>query len=132
MTAKDARKCIAMLEKAFEWKVYFWWMRTRGKERCYYSIKRAGVPLFDDSSNITFVKTFEAGGVRADLGDNDNGFPSPAEAAKFLVREANGDSAFDWNTVKWMPDQRPVPEWTVPNFESAAELELKLAMEGVL
>lgn len=132
MTAKDAKRCIAMLEKAFEWKVYFWWMWTRGKDRCYYCIKRAGVPLEDDSSNITFVKTFEAGGVRMDLGNNGDGFPSAAEAAKFLVREANGDSAFDWNTVNWTLGQRPVPEWTVPNFESAAELELKLAMEGAL
>lgn len=115
MTTKDAKRCVALLEKAFKWKVYFYWCTVGGKDRCFYDIKRAGFGFYDNNSLIMFG---EDGTGR----HSEEGSPTKSDAAKAFAGEVSGNTARDINGMSWR----------VPEFSSAAELKLKLAAEGRL
>ena len=111
MTAKEARKCIAILEKTFGWIVYFY--SIPGDDLYFYDIKRAGFEFNDSSSYILFDEK--------DTSSDYEGSLTEAEAVKTLVSEVSGNIARDRGGLLWK----------VPEFSSAAELKLKLAaMDG--
>lgn len=71
MTAKDAMKCVSLLEKAFGWKVWFYTMYISGKEEWLYDVKLAGSRFDDDLSprvlrhgNVLHGSLFHQGGRR--------------------------------------------------------------------
>lgn len=109
-------KCVSLLEKAFGWKVWFYTMYISGKEEWLYDIKLAGSRFDDDSPRVFF--------------DTERSFESScftkAAAARFFAACASGAlaTAFRFGAAS------ALAEWMVPEFQSAQELKLKLAVYG--
>lgn len=116
MTAKDAMKCVSLLEKAFGWKVWFYTMYIGGKEEWLYDVKLAGSLFDDDSPRVFFDK-------RKPLWLSC--FTRTA-VVRLFVLHASGALAAAHKRGFAKADA----EWKVPEFRSVDELRLKLAVRG--
>lgn len=114
MTAKEARKCVSLLEKAFGWKVWFYTMYIGGKEEWLYDVKLAG-SRFDDDSPRVFFNTEMSCAVSC--------FTRAAAARRFAAHASGSLAALYRRGFA-----TPVAEWKVPEFRSVPELKLKLAV----
>lgn len=113
MTAKEAIKCVSLLEKAFGWKVWFYSMRISGKGEWLYEIKLAGSRLDDDSPRVFFGKDRPC----------ESSCFTKAAAVRLFASHASGSPAAAFGA----PDLGYVgAEWKVPEFQSVQELKLKL------
>lgn len=114
MTAKEAMKCVSLLEKAFGWKVWFYTMYIGGKEEWLYDIKLAG-SQFDDDSPRVFFDTEMSCTVPCS---------TKAAAARRFAVHVSGSLAAAYRRGFAKADV----EWKVPEFQSVQELKLKLAV----
>lgn len=117
MTAKEARKCISMLEKAFGWKVYIYYMYISGSKRWLYDIKLSRC-AFDDNSSSIFFRSCDGNDIDYESAGTE------AAAVKQLVSASSGSMAYDLCDSSL--------EWKVPEFRSAEELRMKLEIQGQL
>lgn len=118
MTAKEARKCVAVLEKALGWNVFVYYTYISGIKQWLYDIKRKPYKFGDDSSQIFFMP-FSGGEYAYESAD------SESKAVKQLVSYASGSVAYD------LYAEGRTFEWKIPEFGSVEELKLKLSLMPV-
>lgn len=116
MTAKEAMKCVSLLEKAFGWKVWFYTMYISGKEEWLYDIKLAGSRFDDDSPRVFFDKEKSC----------TSSCFTKAAAVRLFAAHASGSLAAAYRRGFAKADA----EWKVPEFRSVQELKLKLVVYG--
>lgn len=116
MTAKDAMKCVSLLEKAFGWNVWFYTMYISGKEEWLYDIKLAGSRFDDDSPRVFFDKEKSC----------TSSCFTKAAVVRLFVSHASGALAGAYRRGFAKADA----EWKVPEFQSVQELKLKLVVYG--
>jgi len=121
MTYEEAGKCISLLEKAFGWKVRFYASIFRGVREWQCDVEFAGNLFGYDSPTVDFYSR------RGDAVATGNAFRRSATkngCMEVFAEEASGAVAGAY----W--GNRRLAAWAVPEFDSAAELELKLAVSG--
>lgn len=121
MTVEDAKKCISLLEKAFGWKVRFYANSFHGVMEWQCDVEFAGNLCGYYSPTVDF---YSRRGDAVATGDALRWSATKNGCMKVFAEEASGAVAGAyWGNTR-------LATWAVPEFGSAAELELKLAVLG--